>query len=1047
MTPPGRATFSIFAPLDGDEDSSSSATAVPSVPPSAHRQTPRPSTLPSTATARKENYVIEHQKACASFPYETSSLGPQDSWTPSFMSYYSMAMIAPFPSMLIYGPELVLIYNAEFGHVLGLDPGIYFGRSFSELWVGSDLNFELSEALRTCTTTGRSVTKENLLCFVTNPDTFSEGGMNKEAYLTWKLTPVTEADGTISGVFASVQDTTDAVLYERRMQVLKELYDATGSAEVLDVFYTQSVSVLRRACAEDIALFGLYVLDSGTAKTLRYRCGFGLRNFPDRISFSPEQELFEQAILDSSLSAVYITAMADGFRNYIEYDPARGWSEEIIELVFLPVMRDNNSVVGVAVIGLNPRRPFDEPYELFLELLGRQLATGIDNLRHLEEASDKLSWEVTLSTRKRQELEQLLQEKTKQLQISEGRFSRMAKILPAGLFLASPEGEVMYANDAWYKLSSYPKDGNPSFWIKAVHPGDRALVRESWRRVMLGKSERIEFRWAHRPGEVSKVERWCASAVSAEFDSETGKLSTLTGVWTDITERKQSEALQRQRADDAVERKRQQEYFIDAISHEMRNPLSAIMQSIDVASERLKSLEWMIEDSFDRGSTLFDAQAFKDGMAETTEALGMMDLCTSHLNRIITDTIDLSKMESGLFPVNPVSCQPVTVVREVLKMHEHELKNMAIDYSIEIGENFREIGINTVLMDPLRVRQVLINLILNAMKVLSSWENEKKLIIKLDASLTKPTFQSHNNASFYLQHPAVAEATERRNSSANVVYLLFSVKDTGSGMDPEQLATAFQRFTSHFAPRTHVHYGGTGLGLYVSRKLVENQGGEIMAETKKDHGSEFVFYIKAHMKEQDEDDTDLADITESVTLDEEDDEGRFSRSRIRSSESKFLTTASSSMTSMSSIRMSRSNRSSLIVQDNIINQKLLNRQFINAGFATVIANHGQEAVDIVMSGEDPDCCIMDYEMPVMDGFTAVSKIRELERQNKKKRRRRRRHGRLPIIALSANTRQVHFDRMLAAGSDRYVTKPFSFPKLVEVVNELLHASSGERTQG
>lgn len=750
--------------------------------------------------------------------------------------------------------------------------------------------------------------------------------MNKEVYLTWKFTPVTEADGSVSGAFASVRDTTDAVLYERRMQALKELYDATGSADILDVFYTQSVSALRRSCAEDLALFGLYVLDANSTKVLTYRCGFGLRNNPDRITFDPDPALFEQAILDSSMSAVYITAMASGFRNYIEYDPARGWSDEITELVFLPVMRDNNSVVGVAVIGLNPRRPFDEPYELFLELLGRQLATGIDNLRHLEEASDKLSWEVALSMRKREELEQMLQEKTKQLRISEGRFSRMAKILPAGLFLASPEGEIIYANEAWYTLSSYPRNGNPSFWIKAVHPGDRVLVRDSWRRAKLGKSERIEFRWAVRPGEVSKFERWCASAISAEFDSETGKISTLTGIWTDITERKQSEALQRQRADDAVERKRQQEYFIDAISHEMRNPLSAIMQCVDVATQKMTFLENIIKKTADVVRGLIsdgDVAQANEAVDEATEALEMMHLCSSHMNRIITDTIDLSKIESGLFPVNPVACRPVSVVNEVLHMYEHELKKCQIYYSVEIGERFKEIGVDVVKMDPLRVRQVLINLIMNAIKVLGS-SDCKQLTVKLDASESKPTFQSHNNASFYLPShasrksttsfskitsgaspakksvllsssmsspslssfttstdltsgsadiftkgtpelavsyaslaaslstspsavPLSSAAEESHISSSGTLYLIFSVKDTGSGMDPEQLDTAFHRFTSHFTPRTHVHYGGTGLGLYVSRKLVENQGGEITAETKKNEGSEFVFYIKVRL--------------------------------------------------------------------------------------------------------------------------------------------------------------------------------------------------------
>ncbi|KAJ8102773.1 hypothetical protein POJ06DRAFT_245589 [Lipomyces tetrasporus] len=1103
----GRATFSIFATVDCDEDS-----------------------LPVNEVDRR---LMSHGSFVGSFPWQTSAVGPREEWSAVLSTYYSMVMAAPFPAMLCYGPDLIMLYNAEFGRTVGLDDSIYFGQAFSEVWSESDLSVELFEGITTCMTTGTAVVKQNLLNFVSylNPDgdqQYYSGPSKRETYFTWTMTPISEADGTVAGAFVTARETTDAVLYERRMQVLKELYDATGSAEILPVLFTQSVSVLRKHCAEDIALFGLYTCDTTNDKVLRYRCGFGLLQNPEKITFDPNPALFEQAILDTSSSAVYITAKADGFRNYIEYDPTRGWSDEIRELIFLPAMRDNNVVVGVAVIGLNPRRDFDEPYELFLELLGRQLATGIDSLRHIEETSDKLSWEVAVSLRKREELEGLLMEKTKQLKISEGRFSRMAKILPAGIFLASAEGEIIYANEAWYKLSHLPKENNPSFWIKSVHPGDRSLVRDSWRRAMQGKEERIEFRWARRRGEATTVERWCDSAVSAEVDPDTGKITHLTGVWSDITERKQAEALQRQRADDAVERRRQQEYFIDAISHEMRNPLSAIIQSVDVVSEKVDSVALNLKEIQVEQDKL--AEPVKE-LEESSDCLDTIQLCTSHMRRIITDTINLSKMESGLFPINPENCQPLEVAKEVMKMYENELKSLSITHSIEVGDNFRALGIDVVKMDPRRISQILINLVSNAMKVLTA-SDRKHITVKLDASLSKPILQFHNHTSFYVpqsrhsaanfanaiatsptksvlasksprvafkssasttslqtsastmgmpttasvassaipstsappatlngstvsrttSYAALAAALSSSPSSVavnapetavqnekNTVYIMYVVKDTGSGMDPEQLATAFQRFTSHFTPRTHVNYGGSGLGLFICRKLVETQGGEITAESKTNEGSEFTFYIKTKRVTGSSAPSGVASPVSSPVAPLSPVTSHPMRMTSVTASSTVEPTQRPEKKAPMKIVNPHIGKKILIVEDNLINQKLLQRQLQNAGFVTLIANHGQEALDLVCSGHNPDCCVMDCEMPVMDGVEAVQKIRELESRGDAK------APRLPIIALSANARQVHVDRMAAAGSDRYLTKPFSFTHLIDVVTELLTSDSQGNT--
>ncbi|KAK9463880.1 uncharacterized protein V1516DRAFT_668932 [Lipomyces oligophaga] len=1073
----------------------------------------------------------EHAALCAAFPWESTSLGPPEKWSPLLSFYYALTLSMPEPAVLLYNRDLVSIFNAAFCETSGFESSLLVGRTLDELNSCIEFPDELLNALASCSETAKTVTVSNLLDFHRPNKPGRIPNSPYEAYFSWVLTPVIDQTGLVTGILATSKDTTESVFYERRMHVLRDLYDATALAEELTDYYIESVTTIRQHCAEDIPLFALYTHDSNpniSSNTLFYRCGFSLRNMPLVISGSlMEPDPLEQGILEVTASGIHIITEADDFRSFIEYDPTRGWSDEVKTLVFLPIMCDNNYAVGAAIIGLNPRADWNEHYELFLQLLGRQLATGINNLRYLSEASDKFSSEVALTHEKNIELQKQLQERTQQLRISEGRFSRMAKLLPAGLVLANPTGEILWANDAWYSMSNYPRESNPSFWVSSVHPGDRKSVRDFWQRMLHGifeRSERLEFRWKPRPGDKPNMERWCSSTLSAELDDSGGRrLTQIIGIWTDITARKRTEALQRQRADEAIERRRQQEYFIDAISHELRNPLSAIMLSLEIVRDKVGRLNMSVPSQLDYND-------LRTNLQDSCDTLSTIDLCTSHMKEVIDDTINLSKMESGLFPISPVPCRPIELPTKVLRMYENDLRSKGITYITEIGDLYRQFEIDTVEMDPRRVSQILINLVCNAMKGLGQSEI-KKLTIKVDASLEKPVFQSQNNPVFYVQShrrgsstslqsiastsppkrmsipafsksfsttalntlnpssmlgsnedsqslklntddsmsdtsplslssstvepsgsgltasftqsnhvspirlsrelpPSSSEDMKRSTSYAELaarlsespaffkqpvpeevepdeqkyIFIVYSVKDSGSGMSSETLASAFQRFTSNFEPRTHEHYGGSGLGLHICRKLVESQGGEISALSSIDGGSEFTFYIKVKVVES------------PLTP----------RSSTDSAPSDLLKTPP---TPMESTKV-------LVVEDNIINQSLYCKWLHHAGFITVVANNGQEAINSILSDDYPDCCLMDCEMPVMDGITAVRRIRELEQRgqiHKKPHQKKR----LPIIAVSANARQEHVSKMTDAGSDRYLSKPFVFKQLFEMINEVI----------
>lgn len=208
--------------------------------------------------------------------------------------------------------------------------------------------------------------------------------------------------------------------------------------------------------------------------------------------------------------------------------------------------------------------------------------------------------------------------------------------------------------------------------------------------------------------------------------------------------------------------------------------------------------------------------------------------------------------------------------------------------------------------------------------------------------------------------------------------MCFSVEDTGCGISPDEKAVLFNRF-SQGSRRTHVRYGGSGLGLFISRELTELQGGEIGVVSQTGVGSTFSFFVKTR---------------KSVA-----------------SEGNYISGPDASPTHNVARRMSDAMMAAqfnvLVVEDNLVNQKVLRKQLKKLGCQVVCANHGGEAIDFIQTttywkgreqdGKDLSIILLDIEMPVMDGLTCVKKIRELQRKGDIR-------GHIPVIAVSANAR-------------------------------------------
>jgi CheY-like chemotaxis protein len=259
------------------------------------------------------------------------------------------------------------------------------------------------------------------------------------------------------------------------------------------------------------------------------------------------------------------------------------------------------------------------------------------------------------------------------------------------------------------------------------------------------------------------------------------------------------------------------------------------------------------------------------------------------------------------------------------------------------------------------------------------------------------------------------------------VYVMFSVSDTGRGLSPEEKKMLFMRF-SQASPRTHVQYGGSGLGLFISRELTELQGGEIGVESEAGKGSIFAFYVAARRSSPPQDDTAMG-LVNRASATATDAKGKKELTAMASKEEKHGKAATPTVPMQKRV---------LIVEDNLVNQKVLQKQLKNLGTEVHLANHGGEALEKLRQSTycteggtlELGVVLMDQEMPVMDGLTCTKMIRQLEREGKIR-------GHVPIIAVTANARQEQIQTALEAGMDDVVSKPFRIPELVPKIEELM----------
>ena len=381
--------------------------------------------------------------------------------------------------------------------------------------------------------------------------------------------------------------------------------------------------------------------------------------------------------------------------------------------------------------------------------------------------------------------------------------------------------------------------------------------------------------------------------------------------------------------------------FLANMSHEIRTPMTAIIGYSDMMLEPDQSL------------------------SDRQDCLQVIRRNGRHLLELINDVLDISKIEAGKMAVERIACELPQLVADVASL----MRARAIDKSLDFKVTFKGPIPQQIATDALRIKQILVNLLGNAIK---------------------------------FTHMGQIELSVECIQGADSSQIRFDISDTGIGMTQAQVAQLFQPFSQADESMSR-KYGGTGLGLTISKRLASLLGGDITVRSRPGEGSTF-----------------------TVTI----DGGPLAGVPMRTGVTESLTAASSAPAE----RKIRLRGRILLAEDGPDNQRLISTHLRKAGADVTIADNGRIAVEMARS-ERFDLIIMDMQMPELDGYGATSELR-------------RRGFHQPIVALTAHAMAEDRARCIQAGCTDYLTKPIDKLQLLTTINtHLQHAATGRAHHG
>jgi PAS domain S-box-containing protein len=559
----------------------------------------------------------------------------------------------------------------------------------------------------------------------------------------------------------------------------------------------------------------------------------------------------------------------------------------------------------------------------------------------LESATPKFFW-IGYDINDRKETERTL---TNNLVL----FNTIKRGAAVGLFIADGKGACREVNNEWLKFtgikfSRAQKDG----WVAALHPEDKERIYLSWLDFVRedNKSNLLaDYRYLRTDGTSCWV-----STTTVRLHGADNKLTGFVRSELDITQRKEAEEklndhrlnlenrVQEQTQDLRIAKEKAEaanhakSEFLANMSHEIRTPMNGIIGLTRLLSET-------------------------DLNADQEQSVRAILQSSESLLFLLNDILDFSKMEAGELTLEMTSFNLKGILTNVINL----LSPIASKKGLVLTYKYNQNAPASVIGDPTRIGQVITNLVGNALKFTETG------------------------------HVTLSVCTDGKSDEGKYLFR-FDIEDTGIGIPEEARNQIFKKF-SQADTSTSRQFGGTGLGLTISKSLAEMMGGDISFKSIPGKGSIFTVTIPLKKAE-----------TEIIW----DNKVQKSMRHLQSAKD-------------------FSHYHVLVTDDHPVNMLFATKLLRRMGFTRIdSAVNGIEAVEkLNVSGKDYDLILMDCQMPEMDGFGATRAIRELEQAEGR--------SRVPIIAMTAHAMEGDRDLCLKAGMDDYMSKPVNPDKLHEML--------------
>lgn len=512
---------------------------------------------------------------------------------------------------------------------------------------------------------------------------------------------------------------------------------------------------------------------------------------------------------------------------------------------------------------------------------------------------------------------------------SEERFALAMKASKDGLFDWNLVTNEIYYSENWKKMLGYKDDELPnkiSTWQKLTHPEGREKSMKKMDWAIKNKIERYEEEFKMR----HKQGHWVHILSRPEFVyNEKQEAIRVVGTHVDISKQREYERNLKDALHKAEESDRLKSTFLATMSHELRTPLNAIIGFSDIIDESLP-LDTIVE------------------FSKTINSSG------NHLLNIVEDLFDITLIETGTVKIIKKEVEIQTIlsdVHKIISVEKLDVGKSNLDINLKIPKDSKK---QILFTDSSKLKQILINLLKNALKF------------------------THEGSVQY------GYSVDTKNNTFK-----FFVKDTGIGIPLAKQELIFDVFRQVEDSHTR-EYGGTGIGLSISKKLTELLGGEIWLESTEGKGTVFYFSIPYEADEvSSEKNIELG--MDSIVESKRDD-----------TKKKLV----------------------LIVEDVAESFEFLKVVLESQGMNTIWAENGKIAVDYCKINLDIDLVLMDINMPVMNGFEATKQIKEFNLT-------------LPIIAQTAYAIVGDREKAIDAGCDDYLSKPINRDKLMKIIKQYI----------